>query len=117
MPRRPSGLSPEAAAHWDQLTGLLSDAGTLSSLDADALTLYIALWDRYRKAEEMIALEGPVITAKNGYEQPSPWYTISVQCLKDLKSFLTVFGLTPMARSKLKLPEAEPIDPKWKDFE
>ena len=116
-PRKPSGLTPDSEAHWDDVVALLEEYGSISKLDADALELYLSLRSRWKLAEETIAIEGAVITAKNGYEQPSPWYAISVQCLKDMKSFLTMFGLTPMSRCKLKFPETEVIDQKWKGFE
>lgn len=112
-PKPPAILDKEAKLHWAEVVELVEEAGTLSRLDRDALTLYCSLWSTWREAErEMVkptgnCPAGRVIRSNNGYFQTSPWYTIAVQALKDMRPFLDAFGLTPKARAKLRLPEPE----------
>lgn len=127
IPKAPRNLSPEERKHWNKLADLINASGLGSQCDEEAMSFYIALWSRWRKAEAELAKPPPttkggdgggeVITAINGYRMLSPWYVVSSQCLKDLKGYLAEFGLTPKARSKLILPDAEEIDSKWEEFE
>jgi P27 family predicted phage terminase small subunit len=126
-PKPPKGLDAEARKHWARLATLLDESGHGSALDADAFAFYVTLWSRWRKAEAELARPpatvpgkeggGEVITTINGYRQLNPWYTVAKECLKDLKSYLAEFGLSPKARAKMILPEAEEVDAKWEDFD
>jgi P27 family predicted phage terminase small subunit len=127
IPKPPKGLDAEAKKHWLQVAGLLNESGFGSALDADALLFYVTLWSRWRKAEDELAKPpatlpggeggGEVITTVNRYRQLNPWYTVAKESLKDLKSYLSEFGLSPKARAKLVLPEVEEVDSKWEDFD
>ena len=126
-PKPPKGLDPESRRHWVKLAKLLDDSGQGSQLDIDAFTYYIHLRARWMKAEAELAKPpaddpkseggGIVITTINGYRQLNPWYTVAKESLKELKSYLGEFGLSPKARASLKAPEVEEIDDKWADFE
>jgi P27 family predicted phage terminase small subunit len=121
-PEPPASLDAAVRKHWKALTGLLEEAGQLSRLDEDGLLLYLTLWSRWRKAEREIARPaedggGEVIVARNGYAQPSPWYTISVQCMRDMKAYLAEFGLSPKARSKLTVNPTEEVGDQWSEFD
>jgi P27 family predicted phage terminase small subunit len=127
IPRAPKGLDVEARKHWNKVADLVNGSGLASPADEVAMGFYIATWSRWRKAEAELAKEvspvpgaesgGEVITAINKYRQLNPWYIVASGCLKELKGYLSEFGLTPKARSKLALPEAEEIDSKWDEFE
>jgi P27 family predicted phage terminase small subunit len=117
----PAYLDKAAKAHWAEVAALVNESGLGSALDRDALAFYVSLWSRWRAAEAELAKDESdggreVITANNGYRQLNPWYTISKECLKDMKSYLSEFGLSPKARAKLVLPEAEEVDEKWAEF-
>lgn len=123
----PAHLSTQAKRHWKEVVDLIDEAGLASRLDRDALTIYCTHWARWREAELVIAGDfeddparpkGEVIKASNGYLQPSPWYVVATNAMKDMRTFLDRFGLTPMARSKLKLTEPEDDGGgKWADVE
>ena len=122
IPPAPKGLDAEARKHWKALADLLNDAGLSSALDADAMLFYVTHWSRWRKAEKMLALPkgeggGEVIETPNCYLQQSPWLTIANDSLRQMKAYLSEFGLSPKARSKLVMPEREEVDDKWKEFE
>ena len=127
IPKPPKGLDAAARKHWGELAAMLEEAGYGTALDGDAMAYYMTLWARWRKAEAELAKPpaeipgneggGEVITTVNGYRQLNPWYTVAKECLKDLKSYLAEFGLSPKARAKLILPEPEEADDKWEAFE
>jgi P27 family predicted phage terminase small subunit len=122
LPKAPKSLTADERKHWNQLADAINASGLGSSLDAEALSYLIAIWSRWRKAEAELAKSealggGVVITAPNKYRQLNPWYLVATEALKQLKSYLGEFGLTPKARSKLTMPDVEEIDSKWDDFE
>jgi P27 family predicted phage terminase small subunit len=126
-PKPPKGLDAESRKHWQKLAKLLDDSGFGSALDADAFEYYVALHARWRKAEDELAKPAPeipgnegggeVITTVNRYRQLNPWYVVARDCLKDLKSYLAEFGLSPKARMTLIQAEAEEVDSKWEEFD
>src|SRR5258708_2295095 len=86
-PEAPDYLNDEATAKFNELTGMLQEAGNLSMLDGDAICLYISHWSRWRKAEAELEMESEVVTLKNGNQSESPWYSISLNCMKQMKLF------------------------------
>jgi P27 family predicted phage terminase small subunit len=97
-PRPPDWLDEEGKAHWSEMADLLEESGQASKLDADCLALYLSHYSTWREAERELAKPpsqggGKVITAINGYQQLSPWYTISLNAQKAMKLLLTELGL------------------------
>ncbi|MBE7197466.1 MAG: phage terminase small subunit P27 family [Parafilimonas terrae] len=97
----PPDLDAEGKKHWKEVTARLADAGFLADLDADALHLYCSLWSQRVAALKEVKTKGTVIKAPNGYMMANPWYTIAVQCQKDMRPYLDMFGMSPKSRSKL----------------
>jgi P27 family predicted phage terminase small subunit len=116
-PDPPAFLDDEASEHFRELAGMMSEAGCLSLLDTDALTLFCSHWSRWRKAEAILADECDVITAKNGYRQANPWYNVSQEAMKGMHLYIKEFGLSPLARSKMNLPEPDETEGKWSEFD
>jgi P27 family predicted phage terminase small subunit len=127
IPRPPAGLEPAAKKHWVDVARLVNEAGYGAACDVEAMSFYIATWARWRKAEyklgEPPAIEpgkdggGEVIVTVNKYLQLNPWYVIARESLKELKSYLAEFGLSPKARAKLIAPEPEEEQGKWEGFD
>jgi P27 family predicted phage terminase small subunit len=116
-PTAPSFLDAEAKKQWKRIVGLIDDAGYCSRLDADVLTHYCTLWSRWREAEKQVKVLGAVIRAPNGYLQTNPWYTIATAHIREMKPYLDMLGLSPKARSKIKLSEPDEGASKWDEFE
>jgi P27 family predicted phage terminase small subunit len=127
VPKAPKTLEAAARKHWDAVAKLLNESGHGSALDVEAMSFYLTIWTRWRKAEYMLGQPpaavpgeeggGEVITTVNGYRQLNPWYTVAKETLRELKGYLAEFGLSPKARAKLLLPEAEESGGKWEDFD
>lgn len=116
IPDPPPNLDADSRKHYRRLTGLMAEAGLVSQLDFDALSLYMSMWKRWKRAEAEVRKSGLVIKAPNGWLQKNPWLEIATQSIRDMRPFLTMFGLTPASRSKLSLPESEEDDAKWSDL-
>lgn len=117
IPEAPKSLSVAERKHWREVAELIDAAGLLSTLDRDALTLYVSLWSRWRHAESRIAPTGGlVVVAHNKVEMPNPWYTIAAKTQIELAKYLDAFGLTPKSRARFAPPESDEADDKWKVF-
>lgn len=95
----------------------LFEIGLLTEVDRAALAAYCTAWARYVLAEEEIArlqdsdTEFLVNRTESGYEQPSVWLQISDRALKQMKTFMTEFGMTPSSRSKVAVVKEEEENP------
>jgi P27 family predicted phage terminase small subunit len=106
-PSCPRHLTPEARREWRRVTRELLDKNLLQVVDRAALAAYCQSWARWVEVEEKMAdpkFELIGVTDK-GYEYVSPWLTVANQALKQMRSFLTEFGLTPASRTRIQVPE------------
>ncbi len=104
MPGMPKHLSPEARAEWERLGPVLVRLRLLTRLDRAAFSAYCQAWSRHVEAEEMMAKAGAMAFTPNKFPVVSPWYTISKQSVEVMAKFLSEFGLTPAARTRINVP-------------
>lgn len=111
IPAPPEELGALGKKKWAQIAPQLYALGLLRSLDVDALGLYCELYERRVKAEAMIKRLGMTSKTPNGYRMLNPLMRLSAQCLKDMKSILTEFGMTPSSRRGITahIPQAPGI--------
>lgn len=106
MPKCPSWLTKEAKAEWRRVAKPLFRMGLLTELDKQTLAMYCQTWARYQDAQKILAAEGDTyIQPTNGQPKQRPEYYIMKDCLKELRAFITLFGLSPSARMRMELPE------------
>lgn len=119
-PEPPDGLDEGAAAHWRATLAMIDAAGMLSTLDRDALTVYVNIWKTWRDAKAKVdrpASEGGGLAWNTDRGvKPSPWYVIMREAQRDMTKYLDRFGLTPLGRSKLKIDGGQPGEEKWAGF-
>jgi P27 family predicted phage terminase small subunit len=111
----PDHLSDSAKAEWERMAKVLAQLGLLTSIDGVAFEAYCTLVARWREAEEALKKTGPVVKSPSGYPILSPYYTVANQSLNQMRAFLVEFGMTPSARSRISLRNAEQRDP-MEDF-
>jgi P27 family predicted phage terminase small subunit len=104
-PSQPKHLSAEARAEWDRLAPILVRLKLLSNLDRAAFAAYCQAWARHVEAEEQIAKASALAFTHNGFPIVNPWVTISKQAVDQMCKFLSEFGLTPAARTRISAPE------------
>ena len=105
-PPCPKHLDGEAREEWRRITReLVQTPGLLKVVDRAALAAYCQNWARWVEAEEKMAdPEFQLIGCTDkGYEYVSPWLTVANQALKQMKAFLTEFGLTPASRTRIQV--------------
>ena len=93
----------------------LFDLGLLTEVDRAALAGYCQTWARWVQAEEEMRKPtfSMVTMTDSGYPVVSPWMGIASQAMKQMLRFLTEFGMTPAARSRVTVvnePEADPYE-------
>jgi P27 family predicted phage terminase small subunit len=122
VPDIPAGMSTLAQQEWATIVPLLESMGVLTKIDGKALAAYCHTFARWFEAEKEIDSHGLIVeepvTDKDGdvvgYKlKRNPAVSISDNALKIMKSFLVEFGMTPAARSRIRIekkPEMDPVE-------
>jgi P27 family predicted phage terminase small subunit len=102
-PRCPSWLEPEAKKEWKRMAKTLEAIGVLTQVDAAAFAGYCQAYARWKEAEEFLSKHGTIFKTPSGYIQQVPQVSIAQTYLKIMKDFCSEFGLTPSARSRIRV--------------
>ena len=101
IPDRPKFLTQEAVLEWKRITLELSVLGVLAQIDRAALAAYCQVWARWAKAEADLNERGEFTLTEKGNEIQNPYLAIANKCLKQMREYLTEFGMTPSSRSRI----------------
>lgn len=101
IPDCPAELDEVAAAEWKRVCPELAAIGVLTQLDRSALSAYCQSWSQWLAAIDKLKLHGPVVKAPSGFPIQNPYFSIANSALKQMKAFLTEFGMTPSSRSRI----------------
>lgn len=101
LPKAPSYLSAMSKTAWRRIGAELVDMTVLTSADLTALEAYCVLYAHWRHAEAKLK-KSMVMDGRNGIVL-SPYVRISKDCLKEMKSWMLEFGLTPSSRSRVRV--------------
>lgn len=111
-PTPPTWLGKEAKKEYRRVAKELFALGLLTELDRTALAAYAVAYERWVKANAGIEEHSLVlVVGENCYMQQSPYVAIANAAAKEMKSFLTEFGMTPSARSRLRVEKPAEEDP------
>ena len=97
----PDDLVPEAKAEWVRISHDLSVMGMLSLADYPALVAYCTTWARYQDLRRKYEETGPIIKTTNGNVIQNPLLGSLNVAERELRKWLTEFGLTHSSRSKI----------------
>jgi P27 family predicted phage terminase small subunit len=121
IPKPPKFLSKEAKKKFKQSARELARRRAITAGDADLLTLYASLWERWTAALAKIRDEGIVVAYdhfnKKGdviqTEKPNLHLAIAKDCEKQMAAILSKLGLTPKDRDAVKptKPNAKELGP------
>lgn len=103
LPEPPTDLDEEALEEWKRVGELLVRNKIITALDRTALEAYCRLYSRWRKAERKVQELGEVVKSPSGYPIQNPYLGVASRALDQLRSYLIEFGLTPAARSKVRV--------------
>lgn len=105
IPEPPPHLLDDALKEWGRITPLLLELGLIAQVDRAAIAVYCQAYARWVQAEKKIAELGDAglvaVVAKSGYEQIGPWLQVSNRAVEQMHKFLSEFGMTPSARTRV----------------
>lgn len=112
-PKFPKHLSREARTIFKKLCADLESRKTLTPGDRETIGLFAVIYDRHQRALADIAARGEIVefdsVLKDGITKvkrtkKNEYLDIAVGCEKNLFAILQSLGLTPVSRSKVKVP-------------
>lgn len=112
----PIELSKEAKVLWDEIATTLTDGNVLTGVDKKMLMAYCEEMAKYWNYQKDLLTEDHVLELTNGKGvvinyMKNPKLDLSDRALSNAHKIALHFGLTPLSRSKLQLPENKPSDP------
>lgn len=108
LPTCPRWLPKEAKAEWGRLAKQLHNAGLLTGIDRNALAAYCVAFARWKAAEQMVEKSSQVVKSKNTESfYLNPWLNAASMALKEMVKLAAEFGMTPSARSRIRVEKAE----------
>ena len=104
IPKAPSYLSAMAKRFWTRTAGVLVEMGVLTEADLPGLEAYCSVYARWRDAEAHLKKSTTIMGGATGtVEMLSVYSRVSRECLKEMKSWMVEFGLTPSSRSRIRV--------------
>jgi len=109
LPYCPSG-DPQVQAIWDDVVPQVSRMRILSAADRDLLHTYCEAVVQYRRCGDVLAREGMFIKPihEGSASVAHPLVRTQSELAKTMQRLATEFGLTPAARSKIKVGDSAP---------
>jgi P27 family predicted phage terminase small subunit len=115
IPSCPSWLSKSAKAIWRQKTKKLSEAKILARIDRDELARYCDSYARYKSASINLQ-KGEYYKANDGTIKSHPASRIYNEMAQILSRLATEFGLTPVARTRVKVNKVRTKEDEAEEF-
>lgn len=110
-PDRPTTLSAPARRHWDRLVPELEHMGVLTVVDGSALgdlceteAMLSAVRVARKRRRRYLA------RAATGYESPDPLVSLEVRLMREARAARSLFGLSPIDRTRLATRPGEGAD-------
>lgn len=94
---------PVAKEFWEVHLPLLVKNRMVTEVDMTAFALMCVCFEEMIEAENELKEKGKVLKTENGYLVQSPYVSIAQQRRKEFAEYLREFGLTPSARTRLRI--------------
>lgn len=98
---------PEIKKIWEYTVDQLSKMRTVTMADRDTLLAYCEAVNMHRIASQLMAKEGVVIPGSHGGLVCHPAQKIQREAAQLIRALGTEFGLTPSARTRIKVTASE----------
>jgi len=106
-PIMPPGLDPAAKREWKRVADPLFKLGVLTELDKVNLAIYCQLISKFERYEKTLEEKGEIYETATGMLKPRPEVAMRDNCLKEIRQFVKMFGLSHDARCRMELPQAD----------
>lgn len=103
IPPAPDHLDGPALDEWHRVTAELQKLRMITAMDRAPLVALCQAWGDYIKACEEIEKEGEVLFSDKGNAYLNPWTGIKTSAMDRILRISAEFGMTPSARSRLKV--------------
>ena len=104
LPQCPIWLDRDGKRVWKEIVPALHEIGILHRIDRQALSIYAQAYSRWRDASRALK-DGLTISTHLGGEKSHPAIATIAMAERTMLSILGEFGMTPVARSRLKPDE------------
>ena len=111
-PKCPDHLDERARKEWKRLVPVLRRMRVLTEADGMTLANLCQTYSTMIKAQAKLNDMGILYKAPSGYVMQSPLLGVVNTCIETINNLSREFGLTPAARSRLRVQPAErELDP------
>ena len=107
----PSRLSDAARDHWANLVHILESAGVATAGDAEALLLLAEAMADADAIRAELRATGYAVQTPTGRSVANPLLAALRSAERRCAALLGEFGMTPAARSKVRVDQVAPVDP------
>ena len=104
-PTCPSWLPPAAKKAWRRIVPHLDDIGVLHKIDREKLTLLATVIGQFEDITRSIADTGYTVPNREGHPVRNPLLIEQRQLARLIASIGSDFGLDPVSRERLAVPE------------
>lgn len=115
VPVAPKWLDKDARAEWERVVPQLVDLNVLTGLDGGALERYCVAHSNWVHAQRDVQKHGMVIKTPFG-PQKNPAIKVAQDERAAARLLAGELGLSPSARSRVKVPEKAPAADKTESF-
>jgi P27 family predicted phage terminase small subunit len=109
LPDPPDSLRGLAREVWDYTIEELRVMRVMSPADRDALVAYCEAVATHRRASDLLASQDVLVDTPKGFVK-NPLLQIQRDAATLMKQYAAEFGLTPRARSEIKMPKVGGVD-------
>lgn len=102
----PPGLEGLALDKWVEMTALFSSMGVFTQADRHAVQRYCLMYEQWFNLEKHCREHGSTQITSTGYSQVTAEATLAKSLRKELLEIERQFGMTPAARSSMKVTSA-----------
>ena len=103
-------VDPVAVAKWQEFVPILTDLGTLTQADGEALATLCEVYSAAQACLLELRATGPVMRTDLGGVKPNPAGPLYRGLVSLQTSLMGEFGLTPTSRTRLGGKEEKPTD-------
>jgi P27 family predicted phage terminase small subunit len=103
IPKCPRWLSKEAKKEWERISIYLYRLKLLTQIDMAGLASYCQYYAKYIEAEKKLSIEDDILKGVKGSKYVNPRVYLSATYNREMKSYLSKFGLTPSDRANLEI--------------
>lgn len=101
VPPCPKWLTGEARAEYRRVGRQLVQLRVMTEIDRTALAAYAHQYQKWLEAEAVVERQGAVLIGEKGGSYINPWQSIANMALKNMRSLLAEFGMTPASRTRV----------------